>query len=87
MFNTIIGASRELARTQYGPDALSIQIAQVGNDIKARQFLEEIDTHPEVGGLVDCTSNYELEADEMLKANPPVDLTPELWLCVVLSQI
>lgn len=26
---------------------------QVGNDQKARQFLEEIDSHPEVGGLVD----------------------------------
>lgn len=84
LFKTIINANRELSRTRYGPDALSLQIAQVGNDIKARQFLEEIDNHPEVGGLVDCTSNYELEADEMMKANPPVDLTPELWLVKML---
>jgi hypothetical protein len=24
--------------------------------LKARQYLEEIDSHPEVGDLVDCTS-------------------------------
>lgn len=84
LFKTVINANRELSRTRYGPDALSLQIAQVGNDIKARQFLEEIDNHPEVGELVDCTSNYELEADEMMKANPPVDLTPELWLVKML---
>jgi hypothetical protein len=28
------------------------------NDSGARQFLEEIDNHPAIGGLVDCTSNY-----------------------------
>lgn len=27
--------------------------------------------HPEIGGLVDTTSNYENEADDMLRANPP----------------
>ena len=29
-------------------------------------------------------SNYEVEADEMLRANPPVELTPELWLVKLL---
>ena len=50
----------------------SYQFAQVGNDLKARAFLKEIDSHPSTGGLVDCTSNYENEADDMAKANPPV---------------
>ena len=75
---------------------LTVFTAQVGNDQKARTFLEEIDNHPVIGGLVDVsilppfspartdpsqtTSNYENEADDMAKANPPVDLTPELWL-------
>ncbi|KAM0786238.1 hypothetical protein ACM66B_007039 [Microbotryomycetes sp. NB124-2] len=76
----IQNANRELARTRYGPDALSIQVAQIGNDLKATAFLEELDKHPEIGGLIDCTSNYEVEADQMLHAKPPVDLTPELWL-------
>jgi hypothetical protein len=29
-------------------------------------------------------SDYEVEADEMKNANPPVDLTPELWLIKLL---
>ncbi|KAK4049947.1 hypothetical protein OIV83_003771 [Microbotryomycetes sp. JL201] len=76
----IENANRELQRTRYGPDALSIQLAQIGNDLKATAFLAEIDKHPQIGGLVDCTSNYETEQAEMARANPPVDLTPELWL-------
>jgi hypothetical protein len=55
----ITEANRELSRTRYGPDALSYQLAQVGNDAKARAFLEEIDKHPEIGGLVDVSRNSE----------------------------
>ncbi|GAA5962937.1 hypothetical protein JCM21900_005349 [Sporobolomyces salmonicolor] len=72
----IVNAVRTLASTRYGADAISLQLAQVGNDMKARAFLEEIDVHPEVGPMVDTTSNYEQEADDMSKASPPVDLTP-----------
>jgi hypothetical protein len=28
----------------------------------------------------DCTSNFENESAEMARANPPVDLTPDLWV-------
>lgn len=80
----IISASQELGRTQYGPGAVSFQFAQVGNDLRARQFLSKLDVDPRVGNLIDCTSNYEVEAEEMLKANPPVDLTVELWLTKLL---
>ncbi|KAK4704861.1 hypothetical protein P7C70_g1351, partial [Phenoliferia sp. Uapishka_3] len=74
----ITNAARTLQQTRYGSDAVSFQLAQVGNDQKARAFLEELDVHPEIGELIDTTSNYENEADDMLKANPPVELTPEL---------
>ncbi|GAA5838174.1 hypothetical protein JCM3766R1_001847 [Sporobolomyces carnicolor] len=79
--NVIINANNVLRQTHYGPDAVSFQLAQVGNDQKARAFLEEIDNHPIVGDLVDCTSNFE---NEQVKATPPVDLTPELWLVKML---
>ncbi|CEQ41804.1 SPOSA6832_03562, partial [Sporobolomyces salmonicolor] len=49
----IVNAVRTLASTRYGADAISLQLAQVGNDMKARAFLEEIDVHPEVGPMVD----------------------------------
>ncbi|GJN93992.1 hypothetical protein Rhopal_007055-T1 [Rhodotorula paludigena] len=76
----IKNAKNALSQTRYGPDSLSIQLAQIGNDNGARQFLEEIDSHPEIGGLVDCTSSYEVEEDNFMKTTGQT-LTPELWLC------
>ncbi|GJN93956.1 hypothetical protein Rhopal_007016-T1 [Rhodotorula paludigena] len=69
-----------LGKTPYTPDA-------VGNDAEARDFLEWIDKHPQIGSLVDCTSNYEQECDDMAKGNPPVHLTPTLWLAKLLGPI
>ncbi|KAF3930747.1 hypothetical protein ABW19_dt0210384 [Dactylella cylindrospora] len=80
----ILYASNELSRTPYGPGAVSFQFAQVGNDLRAREFLAKLDKNPRVGHLIDCTSNYEVEADEMAKASPPVNLTVELWLTKLL---
>ncbi|KAI9779725.1 MAG: hypothetical protein M1839_007223 [Geoglossum umbratile] len=91
VFESIKYASNELARlrnpatgSNYGPGAVSYQFAQVGNDLKAREFLGKLDGNAEVGHLVDSTSNYEVEQDEMSRAQPPVDLTPELWLAKLL---
>jgi len=84
LVQVLSGAVQTLSRTRYGADAISVQLAQVGNDMKARRFLEEIDENKIIGGMVDCTSNYEQEADNMMKANPPVDLSPELWLVKML---
>jgi hypothetical protein len=97
----ISNASGELARNpRYGKGALAFQFAQVGNDLKAREFLSKLDEEPSIGDIIDCTSStlfsifsqtplltrsdYEVEADEMKRANPPVDLTPELWLIKLL---
>jgi hypothetical protein len=81
----ISAASSELARNpRYGKGALAFQFAQVGNDLKAREFLSKLDEEPTIGDIIDCTSNYEVEADEMSRANPPVQLSPELWLIKLL---
>jgi hypothetical protein len=71
-------AKNALAGTKYGPKALAVQIAQVGKDARTTRFLAEIDGHPGIGDIVDCTSYYELEAEEF--ARKGVTLTPELWL-------
>ncbi|MCJ1411254.1 hypothetical protein MMC19_005342 [Ptychographa xylographoides] len=82
---TIMFAERELSRMpQYGKHACSYQFAQVGNDQAAKAFLADLDSKREIGDLVDCTSNFENEQEEMSRANPPVDLTPELWLLKLL---
>ncbi|KAH2667964.1 hypothetical protein KXW25_002641 [Aspergillus fumigatus] len=77
--NTIRYASEEVSRTQYGRGAVSFQFSQVGTDTKAREFLASLDEDPQIGGLIDCTSNFEVEQDEMARANPPIHLTRELW--------
>jgi hypothetical protein len=98
VFDAIRYASQELQRTRYGSGAISFQFAQVGNDLKAREFLSKLDNEPGIGNLIDCTSSmffltflcsilltnllpdFEVESDEMAKAQPPVELTVELWV-------
>jgi len=53
----IMHASNQLAKTQYGKGAVAFQFAQVGNDLKAREYLSQLDSHPEIGDLIDCTSS------------------------------
>lgn len=68
---------------QYGPDAVSFQIAQVGDDRKAEEFLAALDAHPKVGGLIDSTGNFEMESAQM-KRMTGQDMDPSLWLCKML---
>ncbi|KAJ5603396.1 hypothetical protein N7537_006352 [Penicillium hordei] len=72
-------AVEETSRTRYGPGSVSFQFSQVGTDQRARDFLGSLDEDPHIGHLIDCTSNFEVEQDEMSRANPPVHLTRELW--------
>ncbi|OCK81848.1 hypothetical protein K432DRAFT_380906 [Lepidopterella palustris CBS 459.81] len=69
---------------QYGQGGIAFEFAQVGNDEKAREFLGKLDEDPTIGPMVDCTSNFENEQVEMSRANPPVDLTPDLWVIKLL---
>ncbi|EAW10470.1 putative transcription factor RfeF [Aspergillus clavatus NRRL 1] len=77
--NAIRYAVEEVSRTQYGRGAVSFQFSQVGTDNKAREFLASLDEDPQIGNLIDCTANFEVEQDEMSRANPPIHLTRELW--------
>lgn len=80
LIETVQYAVQSATRSQYGKGAVAFQFAQVGNDQKATEFLAKLDNDPMVGGEVDCTSNYENESAEMARAQPPVDLTPDLWM-------
>ncbi|TPX39436.1 hypothetical protein SeMB42_g05926 [Synchytrium endobioticum] len=66
------------SQTRYGAGAVAFEFAQVGRDLKAQKFLESLDTHPDIGNMVDCTSYYELESEEYSRKG--INLTPELWL-------
>ena len=62
----------------FGPGAVSLQLAQVGKDEGAQRFLSSIDNNSVVKDIVDTTSYYELEAEEVARKGGV--LTPELWL-------
>lgn len=56
--NAIREAADELQRSpRYGRGAVAFQFAQVGNDMKARDFLGKLDEEPGIGDLIDCTSS------------------------------
>lgn len=53
----IQSTAEQLKKTNYGPGALSLQIAQAGGDQDAMNFLARLDSDPQVGHLIDCTSS------------------------------
>ena len=56
--DTIRYAAGEVQRNpRYGKGAVAFQFAQVGNDLKAREFLGKLDDNPEIGDVIDCTSS------------------------------
>lgn len=83
-FDTVRYAVGEVQRACGSPGGVAFQFAQVGNDVKAREFLSKLDSDPTVGSMVDCTSNFEQEQQEMMQQTPPVELTPTLWLVKLL---
>ena len=50
----------------------------MGKDTDAQAFLGRLDNDRDVGGMVDATSYFELEAEEYKQRG--IVLTPELWL-------
>jgi len=55
VIQTVGAAVNELR--QFGSGAIAFEFAQVGNDTKAREFLGRLDTDPNIGSMVDCTSS------------------------------
>eukprot|EP00879_Flechtneria_rotunda_P000381 GHRR01000473.1.p2 GENE.GHRR01000473.1~~GHRR01000473.1.p2 ORF type:complete len:470 (+),score=208.18 GHRR01000473.1:347-1756(+) len=74
----VIKDARNRLAPQYGPKAIAFEFAQVGKDQRAQAFLGRLDTDPEVGSSIDCTSYFELEAAEYQKKG--IQLSPEAWL-------
>ena len=55
--NVIRTATHKLGSSRYGRGAAAFQFAQVGNDLKAREFLSKLDEEPGIGDVIDCTSS------------------------------
>ncbi|GBF92690.1 hypothetical protein Rsub_05059 [Raphidocelis subcapitata] len=74
----VIRDARARLAPQYGPRPIAFQFAQVGRDARAQAFLSKLDQDPGVGDIIDCTSYFELEAEEF--ARKGVNLSVEAWL-------
>jgi vWA found in TerF C terminus len=98
VFDTIKLAASESSKA-FGArtNAIKFQFAQVGNDLKARDFLGKLDEDASIGQIIDCTSSkylvavqntklttldYENESDEMRKLGQ--DLSPDMWMVKLL---
>ena len=51
--------------------------------MKAREFLAQLDADPSIGKFIDCTSSYEMEADEMMKLGVQ-NFSPSVYLMKLL---
>ncbi|KAK0557222.1 hypothetical protein OC846_000673 [Tilletia horrida] len=71
-------AKKKSKKSKYGEDAVSFQVAVVGNDAGAREWLEELDADKDVGDLVDVVSDIRTESAQVKRATG-VELSQELW--------
>jgi hypothetical protein len=76
IFDVISHAKSTLEGANMGK-GVAFAFAQVGRDLLAQQFLSKLDNHTAIGGIVDTTSYFELEAEEYAKKG--IELSPELW--------
>lgn len=62
--DAILRCKNECTKSKYGENAMAFSFAQVGSDVEATEYLGEIDTHKDVGHLIDCTSEFSIEQKE-----------------------
>jgi hypothetical protein len=61
---TILNCRNFCANTKYGENAVAFSFAQIGNDRSATEYLGQLDIDPQVGHLIDCTSEFSIEKEE-----------------------
>ena len=59
--NNIINIKKYFEKTKYGSNGVAFSFAQIGSDSGATDYLNTLDTHPLVGNIIDCTSEFSIE--------------------------
>ncbi|GMF05661.1 unnamed protein product [[Candida] boidinii] len=54
----------------YSPKSVCYQIAQIGDDRAAGDYLDSLDEDRTIGDVIDCTSPIEKEMSQMRRKNP-----------------
>lgn len=65
VFDVVRHAVDEVQKATGSPKGIAFQFSQVGNDVKAREFLGKLDSDPRCGHLVDCTSSMLLRTSTL----------------------
>ncbi|OWB84266.1 hypothetical protein B5S33_g2908 [[Candida] boidinii] len=65
-----------LSNLGYSPKSVCYQIAQIGDDTAAGDYLDSLDDDRTIGDVIDCTSPIEKEMRQMRRKNP--DLSTEV---------
>lgn len=85
LFVIIQDCRDRLAAMGFSGNEVAMQFAQVGDDPRATEFLDNLDNHPEIGRFVDATSNYEREAEQWhQRSGGSSVMTPDLYLMKLL---
>lgn len=59
--NTISLIKNFFTKTKYGSNGVAFSFAQIGSDSNATEYLNKLDTHPQIGNIIDCTSEFTIE--------------------------
>lgn len=78
--NVIKLCREKCSRSKYGENAVAFSFAQIGSDTNATKYLALLDADKEIGHIIDCTSEYSIEKEEILKAYPNGTFTEATWL-------
>eukprot|EP00668_Euglena_longa_P048361 GGOE01065429.1.p1 GENE.GGOE01065429.1~~GGOE01065429.1.p1 ORF type:complete len:456 (+),score=76.94 GGOE01065429.1:60-1427(+) len=85
LFTVIKECRASLNSLGFSGNEVAFQFAQVGDDPKATDFLDNLDNHPEVGRFVDATSNYERESEQWnRRSGGQSNMSPDLYLLKLL---
>jgi len=61
VINSICEIKNICSHSIYGSNAIAFSFAQIGTDSGATEYLSQLDIHPQVGNIIDCTSEFQIE--------------------------
>lgn len=78
VIDTFKHCKNAFAQSKYGKEGICFGISQIGSDDGATKYLDSLDKHPEVGDIVDCTSEFSIEKEKC------PSLTENTWIMKLL---
>ena len=61
VINSICEIKNFCSQTLYGSNTVAFSFAQIGTDSDATKYLNQLDSHQQVGNIIDCTSEFSIE--------------------------